>query len=194
MKFHEMNVYRISGTGQAVVLTLVDSAVAELQSLAETKSSLPSGSQNETLIAPSSLSPSTTTTTPFSTTLPHLEEQVAAPHVESSTEGAVENEESTKNVVEEDTRQEGQKLVMDEEVFSKEEEEEELTRTDDVMTTAPELNDSAARAQLIADESSGVIVDSLVTAGPTDPHEDIPSFSEWSQKRLEEAEKKKSKI
>jgi len=72
---------------------------------------------------------------------------------------------------------------------------EELPKIDDTFTTAPELNDTVARAQLIAgsrDETAAIILDGLVTSGPTDPHEDIPSFSEWAQKRLEEAEKKKS--
>ncbi|XP_014217973.1 SUN domain-containing ossification factor-like, partial [Copidosoma floridanum] len=64
-------------------------------------------------------------------------------------------------------------------------------------TTAPELNDSAARAQLTgsADDSTAAILDSLVTTGPgsSEPHEDMPSFNEWAQKRLvEEAEKKKT--
>ena len=61
-------------------------------------------------------------------------------------------------------------------------------------TTAPDLNDSAARARLTgsADDSAAVILDGLVSAGSSDPHEDIPSFNEWAQKRLEEAEKKKS--
>ncbi|OXU27102.1 hypothetical protein TSAR_005717 [Trichomalopsis sarcophagae] len=61
-------------------------------------------------------------------------------------------------------------------------------------TTAPDLNDSAARARLTgsADDSSAVILDSFVTQGPSDPHEEIPSFNEWAQKRLEEAEKKKT--
>lgn len=64
--------------------------------------------------------------------------------------------------------------------------------TDDTFT---ELNDSAARAQLVGgsrDDAAAVIINGFVTSGPTDPHEDIPSFSEWAQKRLEEAEKKKS--
>lgn len=71
----------------------------------------------------------------------------------------------------------------------------EMPRVDDAFTTASELNDTAARAQLVGgsrDETAAVILDGLVSSGPTDPHEDIPSFSEWAQKRLEEAEKKKS--
>jgi len=70
------------------------------------------------------------------------------------------------------------------------------SKVDETFTTAPELNDTAARAQLIGgsrDETAAVILDGLVTSGPSDPPEDIPSFSEWAQKRLEEAEKKKSK-
>lgn len=73
---------------------------------------------------------------------------------------------------------------------------EELSKVDETFSAAPELNDTVARAQLISgrrDETAAVILDGLVTSGPTDPHEDIPSFSEWAQKRLEEAEKKKSK-
>lgn len=72
----------------------------------------------------------------------------------------------------------------------------EIPRVDDALTTAPELNDTAARAQLVGgsrDETAAVILDGLVSSGPADSHEDIPSFSEWAQKRLEEAEKKKSK-
>jgi len=73
--------------------------------------------------------------------------------------------------------------------------EEMSSKIDDTFTTAPELNDTAARARLVGDsrdETAAVILNGLVTSGPTEPHEDIPSFSEWAQKRLEEAEKKKS--
>ncbi|XP_008550154.1 SUN domain-containing ossification factor [Microplitis demolitor] len=43
-----------------------------------------------------------------------------------------------------------------------------------------------------SDETAGVILDSFVGSGNSENHEDIPSFSEWAQKRLEEAEKKKT--
>ncbi|XP_011499707.1 PREDICTED: SUN domain-containing ossification factor [Ceratosolen solmsi marchali] len=62
-------------------------------------------------------------------------------------------------------------------------------------TAAPDLNDSAARARLTGsvDDNAAVILDSIVTAGPSDvTHEEIPSFNEWAQKRLEEVEKKKA--
>lgn len=67
------------------------------------------------------------------------------------------------------------------------------SKIDDTFTTAPELNDTAARERLVGDSrDAAIILNGLVTSGPTEPHEDIPSFSEWAQKRLEEAEKKKS--
>lgn len=87
-------------------------------------------------------------------------------------------------------------LRVEEEVGQVQVSEELSSKVDDTFTTASELNDTAARAQLISgsrDETVAVILDGLVTSGPSDPHEDIPSFSEWAQKRLEEAEKKKSK-
>ena len=69
-------------------------------------------------------------------------------------------------------------------------------KSDEPLPILPELDDEAARARLVvgsSDEAASVILDGLVTAGPTDHHhEDIPSFSEWAQKRLEEAEKKKT--
>lgn len=65
------------------------------------------------------------------------------------------------------------------------------------MEATSDLNDIEAKAKITngaADDSTVAILDSLVTAGPSEPaHEDIPSFNEWAQKRLEEAEKKKSK-
>jgi len=87
------------------------------------------------------------------------------------------------------------KVEEEEEVGQAQVSEEMSSKIDDTFTTAPELNDTAARARLVGDsrdETAAVILNGLVTSGPTEPHEDIPSFSEWAQKRLEEAEKKKS--
>lgn len=66
--------------------------------------------------------------------------------------------------------------------------------TPNSLETTSELPDSEARARLAggAAEDASLMLDVLATAAGTDPHEDIPSFSEWAQKRLEEAEKKKS--
>lgn len=106
-------------------------------------------------------------------------------------------------------RAEQQKVAVDaadavpSEVRSEEEEEveqvlpEDLAKVEEAFGTASELNDTAARVRLISggnrdDVAAAVIIDGLVASGPSDSHEDIPSFSEWAQKRLEEAEKKKS--
>ncbi|XP_012273915.1 SUN domain-containing ossification factor isoform X2 [Orussus abietinus] len=80
-----------------------------------------------------------------------------------------------------------------------EEEEEEETASDvgagPATPTPPELDEGTARSRLAngpGDDGAPVILDGFVPSGLADPHEDIPSFSEWAQKRLEEAEKKKA--
>lgn len=72
---------------------------------------------------------------------------------------------------------------------------EEIVKADETLATSPpELRDSAARERLAkAGGNKDVIYDGIVSPGGTsESHEDIPSFNEWTQKRLEEAEKKKS--
>lgn len=206
---------RISETGQAVVLTLVDTA-AELQNLAEPKIdhefSSRSSNKNSSLLGSNQVRQSE-----------HLKETVPTtqipppPIVDETTErpndtDALEDGEEVlllKKIIAEEppevvviVRAE-QKINADELELRVEEEDasqaqvsEELSsKIDDTFTTAPELNDTAARARLVGDsrdETAAVILNGLVTSGPTEPHEDIPSFSEWAQKRLEEAEKKKS--
>lgn len=211
-------VCRISETGQAVVLTLVDTAAAGLQNLAEPKvdhefPSRPS-IKNSSLLGGNQARKSE-----------HLKETVLTtqipppPIVDETTErpndtdvlGDGEEVVLLKKITAEEppevvviVRAE-QKINMDELELRVEEEEasqvqmsEELSsKIDDTFTTAPELNDTAARARLVGDsrdETAAVILNGLVTSGPTEPHEDIPSFSEWAQKRLEEAEKKKSEL
>ncbi|XP_024873715.1 SUN domain-containing ossification factor isoform X1 [Temnothorax curvispinosus] len=205
----------ISETGQAVVLTLVDTAAAGLQNLAEPKldHELPSRSS----VKNSSLDGNQARQSE------HLKESVpttqipSPPIVDETTErpndtdvlGDGEEALLLKKITAEEppevvviVRAE-QKINTDELELRVEEEEtgqaqvpEELSsKIDDTFTTAPELNDTAARARLVGDtrdETAAVILNGLVTSGPTEPHEDIPSFSEWAQKRLEEAEKKKT--
>ncbi|XP_019888596.1 SUN domain-containing ossification factor isoform X2 [Ooceraea biroi] len=200
----------ISETGQAVVLTLVDTAAAELQNLVEPKTDrdFSSGSsiKNTSLLSDNqtrqSEHPSTSTI------------QISSPPIVDERTDRLndtdfsENEKEAlllKKITEETPEvvvivRAEQKANTDESELRTEEDvdqvsEELPTKIDDVFTTAPELNDTAAREQLLGgsrDESAAVILDGLVTSGPTDPHEDIPSFSEWAQKRLEEAEKKKT--
>lgn len=191
------------------MLTLVDNAAAKLQNLAETKidsefssrssvknSSLLSGNQirqSEELTvktAPSTQIPSPpivdeTTVTPNDTDILDDGEDVLLKNISA--------EETPEIVVIVKADQKDEKV--EEEIDQIHVSEELPPKTDNAFTTASELNDTAAREQLVGanrDETAAVILDGLVSSGPTDPHEDIPSFSEWAQKRLEEAEKKKS--
>lgn len=72
----------------------------------------------------------------------------------------------------------------------------EISKICNKMTT-PELSDTDAKARLVGDnrdETAAVVFgEGIGSVGSSNPHEDIPSFSEWTQKRLEEAERKKSK-
>lgn len=194
-------------------MTLVDTAAAELQNLVEPKVDREFSSGSSSIKNSSLLSDNETKQSEDSTDTSTA--QIPSPTVSEATEQAndtdvSENEKEAlllKKISEEApevvliVRAEqktttGELGPRDEEDVS-EVSEELPTKIDDAFTTASELNDTAARAQLIGssrDENTAVILDGLVTSGPTDPHEDIPSFSEWAQKRLEEAEKKKSEL
>ncbi|XP_017881869.1 SUN domain-containing ossification factor isoform X2 [Ceratina calcarata] len=69
-------------------------------------------------------------------------------------------------------------------------------KVDGPFITNPELIDIEAEARLLEDSrdevTATILGDEIVPVASTSPHEDIPSFSEWTQKRLEEAEKKKT--
>lgn len=216
-QFDVYRIRRISESGQAVVLTLVDTATTELQNLAEpkidreftAKTSIKNSSilndnqvrQSEhlkeivvptTQIYPPLIVDETTTTTERPNDTDALEDGEALLLKKIA-------EEAPEVVVivraEQKINTDELELKVEEEVGQVQVSEDLSSKTDDAFTTAPELNDTAARAQLIGgnrDETAAVILDGLVTSGPSDPHEDIPSFSEWAQKRLEEAEKKKS--
>ncbi|XP_029170458.1 SUN domain-containing ossification factor isoform X2 [Nylanderia fulva] len=209
--------HRISESGQAVVLTLVDTATAELQNLAEPKidrefpsrTSIKNSSilndnqvrQSEhikeivvptTQIHPPLIVDETTTTTERPNDTDALEDGEVLLLKKIA-------EEAPEVVVivraEQKVNTDELELRVEEEIGQVQVSEDLSSKVDDTFTTAPELNDTAARAQLIGgnrDETAAVILDGLVASGPSDPHEDIPSFSEWAQKRLEEAEKKKT--
>ncbi|XP_014616709.1 PREDICTED: SUN domain-containing ossification factor-like isoform X3 [Polistes canadensis] len=218
----------ISETGQAVVLTLVDTAAAELQSLAEPKIELDSHSsvKNSSTKGGRRYSEDIHDAKSTSTQIPSppiiKEESIEE---DNDTNNVLLNEDevlglhgtTTNGKIHEKTpdivvvvRAEQQKITTDgvdvirTEVRSEEEEEVEQVLPDELgkvededFGTASELNDTAARVRLISggnrdDVASAVIIDGLVASGPSDSHEDIPSFSEWAQKRLEEAEKKKT--
>lgn len=198
-------------------MTLVDTAAADLQNLAEPKvdrefpsrssvknSSLLGGDQARQSEHPKETVPTTQIPPP-----PIVDETTERPNDTDVLEDSEEVLLLKKIAAEEPPEvvvivRAEQKINTDELELRVEEEEtaagqtqvsEELSKADDTFTTAPELNDTAARARLVGDsrdETAAVILNGLVTSGPTEPHEDIPSFSEWAQKRLEEAEKKKS--
>ncbi|KAK2577316.1 hypothetical protein KPH14_003446 [Odynerus spinipes] len=211
---------RISETGQAVVLTLVDTAAAELQSLAEPKIELDSRSS----VKNSSTKGSNRR---YAEDLHDALPATQIPRPTTVDEESIEESNNTNVLLEEDELLDlhgGARGNVDEKtadivvvvraeqkvgadvadpVRSATEEEteqvlpEELVKVEEGFGTASELNDTAARARLISggnrdDVAAAVIIDGLVASGPSDSHEDIPSFSEWAQKRLEEAEKKKT--
>ncbi|XP_033348994.1 SUN domain-containing ossification factor isoform X3 [Bombus vosnesenskii] len=72
----------------------------------------------------------------------------------------------------------------------------EISKVDGTFATTSELSDTDAKARLVGenrDDAAAVVLgEGIVTVGSSNPHEDIPSFSEWTQKRLEEAERKKT--
>lgn len=74
----------------------------------------------------------------------------------------------------------------------------EISKVDGTFATTSELSDTDAKARLVGenrDDAAAVVLgEGIVTVGSSNPHEDIPSFSEWTQKRLEEAERKKSEF
>lgn len=207
---HDILTCRIPETEQTVVLTLVDTAEAELQSLAEpdikqefrSRSFIKNSSVLNSDIRRSEhlkeVSPTTKIPSP-----PIVDETTEPPNntdvldEEAVTSLKQTSEESPEVVV----IVRAEQKINTEELNIKLEEEidqpvpEESLHVKDTFTTTPDLNDTVARTQFVddtRDETTAVILDGLVTSGPTDPHEDIPSFNEWTQKRLEEAEKKKS--
>lgn len=207
---------RISETDQ-VVLTLVDTAATGLQNLAEPKvdHEFPSRSfiKNSTLLGDSQTRQSEqgvketvpTTQIPPPPIVDETTERSNYTDVLGDGEEAlllkkITAEEPPEIVVivraEQKINADEFELRVEKEDTSQAQVSEELSsKIDDTFATAPELNDTAARERLVGDsrdETAAVILNGLVTSGPTEPHEDIPSFSEWAQKRLEEAEKKKS--
>ncbi|XP_058793342.1 SUN domain-containing ossification factor [Phymastichus coffea] len=172
----------ISEGGQAVVVTLVDTATA-LQDIAADRADFRPKQQQQ---AEGNASESRS----------RLSQQQLLDANTTSDDAALLNDDSVVVV-----RAEQKSFSIDDDVaessvtLERQQLLEENSGSAQVPTTAPDLNDSAARARLTNDDgSAAAILDGLVTAGPTEPHEEIPSFNEWAQKRLEEAEKKKSEF
>ncbi|XP_066597376.1 SUN domain-containing ossification factor isoform X2 [Prorops nasuta] len=180
--------YRISDTGQTGVLTMVDSAAAELQGLADPKINLEfhsrSASRNSSIVNSGEQSD-----------LIQVHSTIKDEAMESLNESEVvhDDDKGENFVTHKPVSDEAPEVVVvvraEQKAFS-----DEVEKPEEAFDTASELNDTSARAQLARDEAAtaAVILDGLVTSGAAEPHEDIPSFSEWAQKRLEEAEKKKT--
>ncbi|XP_054004272.1 SUN domain-containing ossification factor isoform X1 [Hylaeus anthracinus] len=206
----------ISETEQATVLTLVNTAAAELQSLVEPKFSSEFSNarlfakNSSSLIKPTSIGQETekeqqeissSTQTPSSSIIDEISKMSNKSSVSEEDllllSDAV-NEGKSEGVVV--VRAEKGPIINDE-LFNLEHKvvkvlPDEITNVDELVTTAPLLSDTEANARLMGhtrDEAATVVLgEDVVSVIPQDPHEDIPSFSEWTQKRLEEAEKKKT--
>ncbi|XP_048509350.1 SUN domain-containing ossification factor isoform X2 [Athalia rosae] len=210
--------HRVPETDQAVVLTLVDAAAAELHNLAEPRISLDNNKGSKSVVGNLTLTLSGSTRLVDPTQMPspsrlpvlaHLEpdERVEIsdnqtteyePREEDALAGTILPEVNDVEVVVVRADQSGGSMdapssgviVGEESVDSGEL----LLNTEGVEASSAGLPGNEARVSLAGGtaEDPGVILDVLVTTPGTDPHEDIPSFSEWAQKRLEEAEKKKT--
>ncbi|XP_076629546.1 uncharacterized protein LOC143345876 isoform X3 [Colletes latitarsis] len=206
----------ISETEDATVLTLVNTAAAELQSLVEptfnseysnvklfTKNSSlltkPTHIGQKTEKEDQEISPSTQT--PSTSIIDEIGLESNKTNISDEEllllSDADDDEKSEVVVV----RAEKGSIITDGFEFELEDEvvkvlPDEIAKVDDVVTTAPVLSDSEASARLMGhtmDETATVVLgEDVVSVVPPDPHEDIPSFNEWTQKRLEEAEKKKT--
>ncbi|XP_076645647.1 SUN domain-containing ossification factor-like isoform X2 [Halictus rubicundus] len=196
----------ISGTEQAAVLTLVDTAAAELQSLVDPKFTS-EFSRARIFGKNSSLLTKTTkhgqeakkeeieiSSTPMPSTI--IEENESSN--KSIEEELLSNDERTSEGVVVVRAEQGPIIIDETEILENEDKilPDEVAKVDKIVTTAPELSDSDAKGRLMGhtrDEAPAIVIgEEIVPVGSPDPHEDIPSFNEWTQKRLEEAEKKKT--
>jgi hypothetical protein len=192
-------VLRLFEAGQGVIFTLVDTVSAELQDHTSSSSSS-SHHHTEGLLMDNRNSSLGTMTSP-------LETQIVRPQI-SDDESLQNNEETSKNlslledvvddrIFKEKDRQyvvrAEPKVIEVKSQVHVEKPEGVLVETDAVLV--PESAATTNDSKKVAEAGKG---DDLKLAGTDDPEqasasEDIPSFSEWAQKQLAEAEKKKSK-
>ncbi|CAK9832934.1 SUN domain-containing ossification factor [Anthophora retusa] len=206
----------ISESEQATILTLVDTTAAELQSLAEPKfnhefsrnrlypknSSVLTKNANigQTKQEEKEILPSTQTSS--SQFINEITEKL------NDTNNFEEESALLTNSVEEEVPEvvvvvrAEQTLITSDGSEDKLEDEDvkilsdEIPKVDETFATTSELSDTKAKARLVEDNrddaATVVLGEGIVPVGSSNSHEDIPSFSEWTQKRLEEAEKKKT--
>lgn len=190
-----MYVFRLSETGQGVIFTVVDTAAVEFQDHVSSPShhhtkSLLRGTRNDSLTVDASLG----------------ETQIVRPPISNEDELLTNSEETSKNLsILEDivddkifegkgqqyvVRAEPKVIEMKLQVHTEKPESilEEIDSAN-ISETAAVINDSVKDAEDVkeGDLKLAPTEDSEQASAP----EDIPSFSEWAQKQLAEAEKKK---
>ncbi|XP_043598927.1 SUN domain-containing ossification factor isoform X2 [Bombus pyrosoma] len=208
----------ISENDEATVLTSVNTSVAELQSLAESKlnsefsksrlfpkkSSILTRNENiRQKIKKGQEETSSSIQTPSSSIINEITEtrnETNSLEEESLLLTNLVGEEETSEVVvvvraeQASITTDGPELKLEESVVKVHPDE--ISKVDGTFATTSELSDTDAKARLAGenrDDAAAVVLgEGIVTVGSSNPHEDIPSFSEWTQKRLEEAERKKT--
>lgn len=189
-------VFRLSETGQGVVFTVVDTAAAEFQDHV----SSPSHHHTKGLLRGTRNGNLTVDASPGET-------QIVRPPISNEDESPTNSEETSKNLsILEDTvddkifKEKGQQYVVRAEPkviemklkVHTEKPESMLEEMDsaNIPETAAVINDSVKNAE---DAKEGDLkLSPTEDSEQAPPPDDIPSFSEWAQKRLAEAEKKKS--
>ncbi|XP_051164016.1 SUN domain-containing ossification factor isoform X2 [Leptopilina boulardi] len=214
----------ISESGQSVVLTLVDTAASELQSLADPK--IVSEFRARSLSNNLSLSNTpirkeeekeknfdsvTDTKSEIVITTERINDSVIVDNNNNNINNNNNNISITetketktldddndaetvvivraeKKTVVEEIKIDDENLKIEDEILTKDE-----LLQDVEFNQVSELNEITIKSQLVGnDDSPSVAPDGIVTPGSSDTQEDMPSFIEWSQKQLEEDEKKKT--
>ena len=188
------SVFRLFEAGQGVVFTLVDSVSAELQDHASSASH----HHTEGLLMENRNSSPATVTSP-------VETQIVRPQI-SDDESLPNNEETSKNLsiledaVDDRIFQEKDKqyIVRAEPKVIEVKSEVHIEKSEGMMLEAeaafvPDLAAATNDSRKVAETSKDDDVKLASTDGSeqTPASEDIPSFSEWAEKQLAEAEKKK---
>lgn len=188
------SVFRLFEAGQGVVFTLVDSVSAELQDHASSASH----HHTEGLLMENRNSSPATVTSP-------VETQIVRPQI-SDDESLPNNEEASKNLsILEDAvddrifqEKDQQYIVRAEPKVIEVKSEVHIEKSEGMMLEAdaafvPDLAAATNDSRKVAETSKDDDVKLAGTDGSeqTPASEDIPSFSEWAQKQLAEAEKKK---
>ncbi|PSN48592.1 hypothetical protein C0J52_14658 [Blattella germanica] len=188
---------RLSETGQAVVFTLVDTASAELHN----RASSPSQQNTEGLL-------SVTKNENLSAVASTDETQIIRPPVSVTDESVQNSDETSKNLsllkehVDDNIFKEGsnkQYVVKSEPKITDEKEDDYLEIKQEIVEEIGPPKEPEIAAVINAslknedeeENMNNVKISNSESSDHTEGAEDIPSFSEWAQKQLAEAEKKK---